>query len=121
MTAEQQRLARLKDNLARRAQVFELTRRFFQERGFLELETPQRVPAIAPEANIVPLMSEDWYLITSPELHMKRLLAAGYERIFQIAAAFAARAAGCTIPNSACWSGIAPVPITTTLSKTPNS
>jgi lysyl-tRNA synthetase class 2 len=88
MSAEQERLARLKDNLERRAQLFDLTRRFFQKQGFLEVETPARVPAVAPEANIVPLESEDWYLITSPELHMKRLLAAGYERIFQISRCF---------------------------------
>jgi len=88
MTAEQERLARLKDNLTRRAQIFELTRRFFQGQDFLEVETPARMPAVAPEANIIPLMSEDWYLITSPELHMKRLLAAGYERIFQICRCF---------------------------------
>ncbi len=88
MNADLQRLARLKDNLAGRAQVFSLTRRFFRARGFLEVETPVRVPAVAPEANIAPVASEGWYLITSPELHMKRLLAAGYPRLFQLARCF---------------------------------
>jgi lysyl-tRNA synthetase class 2 len=85
---EQQRLAHLRDNLARRAQLFNLTRHFFQGKGFLEVETPVRVPTVAPEACIVPIGSEDWYLNTSPELHMKRLLAAGYEKIFQLSRCF---------------------------------
>ena len=38
------------------------------------METPIRVPVIAPEQYITPVTSEEWYLITSPELHMKRLL-----------------------------------------------
>lgn len=85
---EQERLTRMRSNLARRAELFRLVRRFFQENGFLEVETPMRAPAIAPEANITPVESEGWYLIASPELHMKRLLAAGYERIFQISRCF---------------------------------
>jgi len=85
---EQERLAGLRLNLARRAELLELTRRFFREQRYLEVETPVRTPSVAPEANIVPFESEGWYLTTSPELHMKRLLAAGYERIFQISRCF---------------------------------
>lgn len=85
---ERERLTRIRLNLTRRAELFALTRRFFQEKGFLEVETPVRTPTVAPEANIIPLESDGWYLITSPELHMKRLLAAGYERIFQISRCF---------------------------------
>ena len=54
------------------------------ERGFLEVATPHRIPANAPEAHIYPVPSGDWQLHTSPELCMKRLLAAGFERLFQI-------------------------------------
>ncbi len=54
----------------------------------MEVDTPLRMPVIAPELNILPIMSEDWYLSTSPELFMKRLLAAGYEKLFQIAHCF---------------------------------
>jgi len=85
---ERQRLARLEVNLERRAAVFRLTRRFFDEHGFLEVDTPIRSPAIAPEKEIIPFQSEGWFLAPSPELYMKRLLAAGYPRIYQMAHCF---------------------------------
>jgi lysyl-tRNA synthetase class 2 len=80
---ERQRLQRLSPNLKRRAFIYQTTRDFFQNQGFLEVETPVRSPAIAPEKEIMPIESEGWFLSTSPELYMKRLLAAGYDRIFQ--------------------------------------
>ena len=85
---ERRRLIRLKPNLQRRALIYEFTRAFFREQGFLEVETPVRVPAIAPELHITPFESESWFLSTSPELHMKRMLAAGYDRLFQISHCF---------------------------------
>jgi lysyl-tRNA synthetase class 2 len=88
MPAERERLAQIKSNLKRRAQIYDLAREFFRGRSFLEVETPVRVPLVAPEINIVPIESDGWYLITSPELHMKRLLAAGYPQVFQISRCF---------------------------------
>lgn len=85
---EVKRLARLKPNLERRALILQHIRRFFNDRGFLEVETPIRAPVIAPELFIVPFQSEDWFLAASPELHMKRLLAAGYEKLFQFSHCF---------------------------------
>ncbi len=85
---EAKRLARLAPNLKRRALIYRIIRDFFREQDFLEVETPIRAPAIAPEQFIVPFQSEDWYLAASPELHMKRLLAAGYDRIFQFSRCF---------------------------------
>jgi lysyl-tRNA synthetase class 2 len=85
---ERSRLAHLESNLKRRALIFEIIRDFFNEQGFLEVETPVRAPTIAPETFIVPFQSEDWYLAASPELHMKRLLAAGYDKIFQFSRCF---------------------------------
>jgi lysyl-tRNA synthetase class 2 len=85
---EQKRLARLQPNLKRRALIIEFIREFFNEQGFLEVETPIRARAIAPELFIVPFQSEDWFLAASPELHMKRLLAAGYEKLFQFSHCF---------------------------------
>jgi lysyl-tRNA synthetase class 2 len=88
MDDESRRLARLKPNLVRRASICASIRRFFQELDFLEVATPVRVPAVAPEPYIVPFKSEGWFLSTSPELHMKRMLAAGYERLFQFSRCF---------------------------------
>ncbi|WP_020676933.1 EF-P lysine aminoacylase EpmA [Geopsychrobacter electrodiphilus] len=67
-----------------RARIVQAIRAFFVAADFLEVETPQRIPTNAPEVQIIPQESGDWQLQTSPELAMKRLLAAGYSRIFQI-------------------------------------
>ncbi len=85
---EHQRLVSLKPNLRCRALICEFTRAFFREQDFLEVETPIRVPGIAPEEYIIPFKSEAWFLSTSPELYMKRMLAAGYERLFQLSHCF---------------------------------
>ncbi len=78
----------LAKNLILRAKIIQSVRNFFISKGFLEVETPVRIPAPAPEPYIFPVESENWYLHTSPELCMKRLLCAGYERIFQICKCF---------------------------------
>ena len=72
------------DNLRLRATVIQSIRSFFIARGFLEVETPLRIPANAPEEHIEPYHSNDWFLQTSPEICMKRLLCRGHEKIFQI-------------------------------------
>lgn len=71
-----------------RAALMQSTRNFFIHRGFLEVDTPLRIPAPAPEAHIQPEVADGWYLQTSPELCMKRLLAAGCTSIFQICKCF---------------------------------
>lgn len=85
---ESQRLIHLRPNLWRRALICEFTRAYFREQGFLEVETPIRVPTVAPELHITSFESEVWFLSTSPELYMKRMLAAGYDRLFQISHCF---------------------------------
>ena len=77
-------LARKRAFLFKRARILQQVRAFFMERDFLDVETPQRIPANAPELHIDAEPAAEWFLQTSPELCMKRLLAAGYERIFQI-------------------------------------
>jgi lysyl-tRNA synthetase class 2 len=77
-----------KEYLILRAQVLQATRRFFMNNDYIEIETPIRIPAPAPEAHIDAVASGDWFLQTSPELCMKRLLAAGFPRIFQICKCF---------------------------------
>jgi lysyl-tRNA synthetase class 2 len=58
------------------------------------VDTPVRQPVIIPEKNIIPLRSGRWFLQASPELCMKRLLAAGCEKIFQICPCFRAEERG---------------------------
>jgi len=82
------RQQKIKKNLIIRAQIIQTIRRFFIGNGYLEIETPIRIPAPAPEAHIEAVESGDWFLQTSPELCMKRLLAAGFPRIFQICKCF---------------------------------
>jgi len=77
-------LARKRQTLIERARIVQTIRAFFITRDFLEIETPHRIPANAPEEHIDAVASGDWFLHTSPELCMKRLLAAGYPRLFQI-------------------------------------
>lgn len=77
-----------KANLVRRARLIAGVRAYFDAAGFLDVETPVRIPAPAPEANIDAQPSGDWYLHTSPELCMKRLLASGCEKIYQITHCF---------------------------------
>lgn len=67
-----------------RANVIRSIRSFFWERSFLEVETPLLIPANAPEEHINPVSTLSWQLQTSPELCMKRLLARGHDKIFQI-------------------------------------
>ena len=88
MKDERQELIGKKANLQRRALIYEYTRAFFREQGFLEVETPVRMSEVAPEQYIVPFESEGWFLSTSPELYMKRLLAAGYDKLFQFSHCF---------------------------------
>jgi lysyl-tRNA synthetase class 2 len=85
---ENKRLARIRPNLQRRALILDGIRAFFNHQDFLEVETPVRAPAVAPEPCIIPFESCDWFLAASPELHMKRLLAAGYEKLFQFSHCF---------------------------------
>ncbi len=86
-TSRQRRRGR-KENLKIRARLLQSVRVFFIERGFLEVETPVRIPAPAPEAHIDPVRSGQWCLHPSPELCMKRLVASGFEKIFQISRVF---------------------------------
>jgi lysyl-tRNA synthetase class 2 len=78
------RLARRREALEARAAILRAIREFFHNQGYLEVETPHRIPAPAPEAHIDAVPADGWFLHTSPELCMKRLLAAGYSKIFQI-------------------------------------
>ena len=92
--------------LVRRAEIVRGIRRFFDECGFVEVETAVRIAAPAPEEHIdCPVVLDGAtayggtppridgvrgvsFLRASPELQMKKLLAAGMERIYQIGPCF---------------------------------
>ena len=75
-------------HLALRSAVLRACREFFWSAGFVEVETPVRVAAPAPELHIDAPPAGGAWLRTSPELEMKQLLAAGCDRIFQIGPCF---------------------------------
>lgn len=75
-------------NLRARAGIVSAIRAWFDAAGFTEVETPVRLPAPANEPHILPPPSGRAFLRASPELQMKRLLAAGMERIYQIGPCF---------------------------------
>ena len=81
-----------KNNLVIRCQVVREIRRFWEQQGFFEIETPQLVSAPGSESTIEPFRTHairsKGYLISSPEHHMKRLIAAGFDRVFQIVHCF---------------------------------
>lgn len=77
-----------------RAALFNLVRSFFHRQGFLEVDTPIRQPLLLPERNITPITSGSWFLQTSPEQCMKRILAQGAQKIFQICPCFRAEERG---------------------------
>ena len=92
--------------LERRAGIVRGIRRFFDERGFVEVETAVKIPAPAPEEHIdCPVVLDGAvvqcaepprvsggsgvsFLRASPELQMKKLLAAGMDRIYQLGPCF---------------------------------
>ncbi|MBU1567191.1 MAG: EF-P lysine aminoacylase GenX [Proteobacteria bacterium] len=76
------------EGLHKRAAFFRYIRSFFHSLEFLEVDTPLRQPVYIPESNIVPISCEGQYLQSSPELSMKRLLASGCNRIFQLSHCF---------------------------------
>ena len=84
------------DRVRQRHQFNQEIRRFFEARGFLEVETPVLVPSAGTDPFIAPLQttvqigsgSEPFALHTSPEFAMKRLLSEGYERIYQLCKVF---------------------------------
>lgn len=79
----------LRQNMLLRDAVLKAIRNFFADRGFLEVETPTLVRAPGQEVQLEVFetkaeVGERFYLATSPEHHMKRLLGSGFDKIFQI-------------------------------------
>ncbi len=89
------------DYLHARADLLNRLRAFFRDHGFLEVETPTLLPEAIPERHIenFVVFSPKLYLQASPELAMKRLLAAGAGPIFQVCKAYRAEEFG-TLHNA---------------------
>jgi lysyl-tRNA synthetase class 2 len=68
--------------LVLRARCLAAIRAFFDGQGFTEVQTPLVVHAPGLEPHLVARQAGGGFLITSPEYQMKRLLAAGLERIY---------------------------------------
>src|SRR5208337_2967035 len=79
----------VRETFRKRAQIIAAVRRFFSERGFLEVETPM-MHAIAGGAAAKPFktyhnaLDMDLYLRIAPELYLKRLLVGGFEKVFEL-------------------------------------
>jgi lysyl-tRNA synthetase class 2 len=79
-----------KQTLIRRARMVQAIRRHFDDNGFVEVQTPVRIETPALEDYIDAIGADGKWLRTSPELHMKRLVARGMDRIYQIGPCFRA-------------------------------
>lgn len=88
MNADSDRLRSISPILGVRSRILRSIREFFHQRGFVEVETPVRLKTPALELHIDAEPAGDGFLRTSPEFHMKRLLASGETRLFQLGPCF---------------------------------
>ncbi len=91
---DRDRLRELTSRLKARAGIIDTFRATFGSMDFVEVDTPTRISGPAPEQHIDAIESGDSFLITSPELQMKRLLGAGFDRIYQICHCFRGKERG---------------------------
>jgi len=74
--------------LRQRATILRTIRRWFDDHGYLEVHTPVLVPSAGMEEHLEPVCVGPSFLHTSPEFAMKRVLAEGLCRIYQIVPCF---------------------------------
>ena len=83
----------LKGDFLKRSELIRKIREFLWEEGFLEVETPvlQQIPGGAlasPFKTYHNALKQDFYLRIATELHLKRLLVAGFDKIFEMGRVF---------------------------------
>lgn len=85
--------AEVKDTFIKRSKIISAIRRFLDEQGFMEVETPMLVPnaggaAARPFETHFNALDEDVKLRISLELYLKRLIVGGLERVYEIGRVF---------------------------------
>ena len=83
----------VRDTFVKRSQILREIRRFLDDRGFMEVETPMLVPnaggaAARPFETHYNALDEDVKLRISLELYLKRLIVGGLERVYEIGRVF---------------------------------
>ncbi|MCH2175993.1 MAG: EF-P lysine aminoacylase GenX [Lentisphaeria bacterium] len=71
-----------------RAKLYQAIRKYFDKQAFVEVDTAVRLTAPTPEDYIDAISAEGSWLRTSPEMQMKKLVAQGLDRIYQMGPCF---------------------------------
>lgn len=80
---------KIRENFEKRFKLIDEVRNFFKSKGFVEVDTPTLQPVYGgayakPFITHVNYLDEDWYLRISDELYLKRMIIAGFNKVFEI-------------------------------------